>query len=412
MPGTSHAQIRWWRVRPALACLFCILLLALVPSPVHADDPFAGNAPANPGPHAHLSGAMTPATIRRAAAKVAAWQYQRVKSHDSLDWTFAPLYLGFIDASRLLHDPRYAAYVRAAGEHLHWGLGPRVRDADDQAVAQAWLALYASHPEPAMLEPLRTRFDRRLHEPRAGAQRPLWWWCDALFMGPPVWAGLSAATHDPTYLAYMNRQWWTTSRLLYDPRAHLFSRDASYLHKHEANGRKVFWSRGNGWVMAGLARVLSMMPRDYPDRPRYLRQFRQMSAAVAAIQGKDGLWRSGLLDAAAYTHPEVSGSALMLYAIAWGVRHGILDRAAYLPIVAKGWRGLVSQIYASGRLGNVQPIGAAPGDYPPGSSYVYGVGAFLMTAREVAALAAQTATRASSPDVRQLNAPAQDSRPV
>lgn len=382
-----HAHTSSLRFPLFLACLLAAAMLTLAPGLVHADDPMAGDAPADPGPRAHLSGAMQPAAIRRAAAKVAAWQYGRVKSHDSLDWTFAPLYLGFIDASKLLDDPRYAAYVHHVGEHFHWGLGPRIRHADDQAVGQAWLMLHAQHPDPAMLKPMRQRFDKRMHTPHHDAKRPLWWWCDALFMGPPVWAGLAKATHDHAYLDHMNHEWWITSKLLYDTREHLYSRDVRYLDKHEANGRKVFWSRGNGWVMAGLARVLSLMPADYPSRPRYVKQFRQMSAALKAIQGKDGLWRTGLLDAAAYPQPEVSGSALMIFAIAWGVHHGILDASTYAPVVARGWRGLVGQIYASGRLGNIQPIGAAPGKYRPSSSYVYGVGAFLMAASEVDAVA-------------------------
>ncbi|WP_424684147.1 glycoside hydrolase family 88/105 protein [Frateuria sp. YIM B11624] len=368
--------------------LLWLLAATLVALPLHrarADDPRAGDAPADPGPRAKLSGALQPADVRRAAGRVAAWQLARVHDHPSLDWTFAPLYLGFLSATDLLHDPRYAAHVRAAGEHFAWGLGPREHHADDQAVAQAWLALYARRPDPAMLAPLRERYDAQMRA-ADDPHRPLWWWCDALFMAPPAWAGLAEATHRRAYLDYMDRQWWITSALLYDPQEHLFSRDASYLDKHERNGRKLFWSRGNGWVLAGLARVLTRMPADYPQRPRYLRQFREMAARLAALQGADGLWRAGLLDAEAYPRPEVSGSAFITYALAWGVHHGVLDAGTYRPVVARAWRGLVGEIYADGRLGDIQPIGAAPGDYPPGASYVYGVGAFLLAAGEVAAL--------------------------
>jgi rhamnogalacturonyl hydrolase YesR len=344
--------------------LLAVALLALSPGHARADDPMAGDAPSDPGPRARLSGAMRPADVRRATAAVAAWQLARVKDHASLDWTFAPLYLGFLDASELLHDPRYAAYVRGVGEHTRWGLGPRVHHADDQAVAQTWLALYAQRPDPAMLHATRARYDAQMRVPD-NPQRPLWWWCDALFMAPPSWAGLAAATHDRAYLDYMDRQWWITSRLLYDPAEHLYSRDASYLLKREPNGRKLFWSRGNGWVITGLARVLQRMPADYPQRDRYLRQFRAMAARLAQLQGHDGLWRAGLLDAAAYPRPETSGSAFIVYALAWGANHGVLDAATYRPVVARGWRGLVGEIYADGRLGDIQPIGAGAGGVSP-----------------------------------------------
>jgi len=94
-----------------------------------------------------------------------------------------------------------------------------------------------------------------------------------------------------------------------------------------------------------------------------------------------------LLDADRYPLPEVSGSAFCIYSLAWGIDHGLLDRSKYLPVVEKGWAGLVSHIYADGRLGSIQPIGAAPGDFKPSSSYVYGVGAFLLAGSEVDRLA-------------------------
>jgi unsaturated rhamnogalacturonyl hydrolase len=213
--------------------------------------------------------------------------------------------------------------------------------------------------------------------------KPVWWWCDALFMAPPVWVGLSEETLDPAYLKYMDLEWWITSALLYDPQEHLFFRDASFLTKHETNGQKLFWSRGNGWVMAGLARVLNAMPANYPSRAKYLDQFKQMAARIAQLQGSDGLWRPGLLDAQAYPLPEVSGSAFFVYALAWGVNHRILDRSTYLPVVRKGWEGLLQHIYDDGRLGSIQPIGAAPGAYSATSSWVYGVGAFLLAGSEV-----------------------------
>lgn len=367
----------------AIAALFIATLMA---GAARADDPLAGDAPANPGPLAHLSRSMQPADIHAAAEKVAAWQFARIEHHYSIDWTFAPLYVGFIDTSAWLGHPEYDGYVRSAGQSFHWALGAREFNADDQAIAQAWLALYAKSRDPSMLQPMRTRYDAQIRQPD-NAARPVWWWSDALFMAPPSWASLSRVTGDSAYIDYMNRQWWITSDRLYDQRAHLFSRDGTYLHRHERNGRKLFWCRGNGWVMAGLVRVLATMPADYPARPRYVQQLRQMAAEMARIQGHDGLWRPGLLDPAAYPLPDVSGSALITYAMAWGVHHHLLVRSTYDPVLAKAWGGLVSKIYASGRLGDIQPIAAAPDHYPPGSSYVYGVGAFLLAARQVDAVA-------------------------
>jgi unsaturated rhamnogalacturonyl hydrolase len=210
-------------------------------------------------------------------------------------------------------------------------------------------------------------------------------------MAPPVWTGVSEITHDPKYLNYMHREWQVTSNLLWDPQEHLFSRDAHYLDKREKNGRKVFWSRGNGWVMGGLVQVLEHLPANDPHRAFYVEKLRQMADAVARIQSPDGLWRPGLLGAADYPNPETSGSAFFVYALAWGMNHKILKPARFEPVVQRGWAGLLQHVYSDGRLGCVQPVGEAPGAYTPGASYVFGVGAFLLAGSELDTWAQQRA---------------------
>ena len=128
------------------------------------------------------------------------------------------------------------------------------------------------------------------------------------------------------------------------------------------------------------------MPQDYPSRPKYVEQFRQMAEKLKSIQNPDGLWQPGLLGGSAYPLPEVSGSAFFVYALAWGINHGILNRAEYLPVVRKGWSGLIAHIYADGRLGSIQPVGGGPDSYEPQTSYVFGVGAFLMAGSELRTL--------------------------
>jgi unsaturated rhamnogalacturonyl hydrolase len=348
--------------------------------------PGLGDSPSDAGPVASdLSPAFKKKDVTHALRKVADWQLDRVRKNYSQDWTFAALYAGFMAVPSSVNGNTYQDAMRDMGTQFNWQLGPRTEHADDHAVGQTYLELYDKNHDPAMLAPMRQRMDtliQRIDDP----QKPLWWWCDALFMAPPVLADLSKVTGDPKYLDFMDREWWITSKLLYDSQLHLYSRDASFLDKHEANGAKVFWSRGNGWVMAGLVRVLTVMPQSYPDRQQYVIQFQQMAKAVAAIQGADGLWRPGLLDAEAYKLPEVSGSAFITYALAWGVRTGILDRKEYMPVVKKAWAGLLTHVYQDGRLGCIQPIGAAPGQFTPTSSYVFGVGAFLLAGSEVYSL--------------------------
>ncbi len=226
--------------------------------------------------------------------------------------------------------------------------------------------------------------------PANQAQIP-WWWCDALFMAPPVWTRMYAATRDAKYLAYVDQHWWETSNLLYDPQRHLYFRDITFLHAADSHGNPIFWSRGNGWVMGGIARTLDYLPPKYPGGAKYEAQLREMAAAVTALQDpQTGLWHASLLNSSDFPLPETSGSALITFALAWGVNHGVLDRAVCTPVIAKAWAGLVGQIYADGRLGGIQQTGAAPAHYLPSSSYTYGVGGFLLAGAEVDKLSRHT----------------------
>lgn len=361
-----------------------------------------GDAPADAGALAtDLSAALTPVAIAHALRKVADWQVQRAGKLFSQDWTFGALYPGLLRAGSVLHEPRYAEAVMDVGRRYQWQLGPRLidpdyvghgqargqtYDANNQALAQAYIELYKTHHAPEMIAAVQSRFDSIAAIP-SRTDAPVWWWCDALFMAPPAWVLLYEATGNRAYLDYMDHRWWETSAFLYDPEEHLYFRDSNFFVKREPNHQKMFWSRGNGWVTAGLARVLEGLPHDYPTRSKYVQQLREMCTRLAAIQGKDGLWRPGLLDAKAYAQPELSGSGFFLYAMTWGVANGVLDRGEFMPVIKRGWAGMLSHVYADGRLGSIQPIASGPGDYPPSASYVYGVGAFLLAGCELYKLA-------------------------
>ncbi|HUV95973.1 MAG TPA: glycoside hydrolase family 88 protein [Acidobacteriaceae bacterium] len=358
---------------------------------------WSGDTPDVAGPIApDLSPAFTPKAVAKAMRKVGDWELVEARPHFNQDWTFAALYRGFMAAAKSLHHRQYQNAMLEVGRKFAWKLGPRQTEGDDQAIGYTYLDLYRLYHDPQMLEPTKAQFDRVISlpdvctescPPGSDKNTPLWWWADSSFMAPPVWAELYSVTGKRAYLDHMDQEWWVTYKLLYDAKEHLYSRDASYIDKHEANGKKVFWSRGNGWVMGGIALVLQEMPSDYPSRPKYIETFGEMAARLVSMQGEDGLWRPGLLNADAYPLPEVSGSAFIVYGLAWGINHGILDRATYLPAVQKGWAGLVSHIYADGRLGCIQPVGPGPGPFKAQSSYVYGVGAFLMAGSEVRYLA-------------------------
>jgi unsaturated rhamnogalacturonyl hydrolase len=359
---------------------------------VPVDGHAAGDAPDDPGPLATgLSPEIKPKAIAAAMKKVADWQVAYAEPSFNKQWTFAALYDGLLAASKATGDQKYRDAVLRFSERSDWTLlDDRFPHADDQALGKAFMELYLADPKasrkPVRMANTKEILDRLVVRPD-DPDKLLWWWCDALYMAPPVLSRMYVATGDRKYLDYMDRQWWLTSASLYDSEERLFFRDSKYFTQKQANGQKLFWSRGNGWVLGALVKVLQTMPADYPSRPKYVQQFKEMAARVAGIQSKDGLWRSGLLDPDAYELPEVSGSAFFTYAIAYGINEHILDRATYLPVVEKSWKGMLGYIYADGRLGSIQPIDAKPGVYKPSASYVYGVGGFLLAGSEMHRLA-------------------------
>ncbi|MGD0646621.1 MAG: glycoside hydrolase family 88 protein [Acidobacteriaceae bacterium] len=334
-----------------------------------------------------LSPALKPAAIRGAIKKVADWQLRVAEPHFNSQWTFAALYDGLIAASVATGDSRYRQAVFDYATKQQWELlDDRFPHADDMALGQAYLELYLADPpahrDPQRIADTKAILDRLVVRPDDPA-KDLWWWCDALFMAPPVLTRMSIASGDPNYRQFMEREWAITTKSLYDPSHHLYFRDARYLTRKEQNGQPIFWSRGNGWVMGALVKVLQTMPASDPRRPEFVQQFRDMAAEVASIQGQDGLWRSGLLDPDSYSLPEISGSAFFTYAIAYGINEHILDRDRYLPVIKHSWAGMVRHIYADGRLGSIQPIDGQPGIFKPSASYVYGVGGFLLAGAEL-----------------------------
>jgi unsaturated rhamnogalacturonyl hydrolase len=356
---------------------------------VPVDGAAAGDALDNPGPLAtDLSAKLKPKAIDAAMKKVADWQVAYAEKNFNKQWTFAALYDGLLAASKTTGDQKYRDAVLHLAERSDWTLlDARFPHADDQALGQAYLDLYLDDKQPVRMADTKAIMDRLIVR-QDDPDKLLWWWCDALFMSPPVLSRMYLIANDRKYLDYMDHEWWLTSGSLYSQQEHLYFRDSRYFTQKQANGKPIFWSRGNGWVMGALVNVLRIMPADYPSRPKYVAQFREMAEKLAAIQSPDGLWRSGLLDPESYDLPEVSGSAFFTFAIAYGINEKILDRKTYLPVVEKSWKGMLTHIYADGRLGSIQPIDAQPGKFKPSASSVFGVGGFLMAGSEMHRLAA------------------------
>jgi len=314
------------------------------------------------------------------------WVRSNPSSYVKTEWMLAPLYSGVLNYAALTKNDEATNWVISQCEANNWKLGPRPFMADDQAVGQAYLQL--GHPEA-----VKEWADALLARPHDesllwvnNVHNREWAWCDSLFMAPPALAMLAKQTGDRRYTDLLTRLWKKTSDYLYDPAESLYFRDSRYFKSKEANGQKMFWSRGNGWVMGGLVRVLDALPAGDPSRAMFETQFKQMAARIAKLQTKDGTWHASLLDPASFPNPESSGTGFYCYSLAWGIRHGLLDSATYRPVVNRAFKALVGAVDPNGHLGWVQPIGQDPKKVLASDTETYGVGAFFLAATEVSQL--------------------------
>lgn len=330
--------------------------------------------------------------IKAKMLKVTDWQLKN-PNHELTDWTNGAFYAGVFAAFETIKSKEIFAALMEMGEKNNWQIGRRFDHADDIAISQTYIDLYRLKKDRKMIQPTIDAIRKIQTEKSNEVEKHgiIWWWCDALFMAPPTFAKLGKTLDDKSYFELNDKFFAETYNLLYNTEEHLFARDASYLinekgeGKREANGKKVFWSRGNGWVAGGLVRLLKELPKDYPKKVFYENIYKEMMEKIVSIQQADGLWRSSLLDPESYPGGEASGSGFYIYALAWGINNKILDRRKYLPAVKKAWTGLNTLVTAEGKVGWTQPIGADPRrNFNAESWEVYGAGAFLLAGSEIA----------------------------
>lgn len=317
-------------------------------------------------------------------------------------WDNAAYHTGNIEMYKMLGDTSYLNYsIRWAEhnnyqgatstnkeewKHFPYGEGPEfVLFGDWQICFQTYLDLYkmgkvgkegVARAEEVMSYEVST--DRNDY----------WWWADGLYMVMPVMTKMYLHTGDEIYLEKLDSYLAYSDSIMYDEEAALYYRDAKYVYpKHKsANGMKDFWARGDGWVFAAFAKILSDMPADWKYRPKYEERFKAMANAIKNCQQPEGYWTRSMLDAAHAPGYETSGTAFFTYGFFWGLNNGYLSKDEYLPVAEKGWNYLSTiAMQQDGKLGYVQPIGerAIPGQtVDVNSTANFGVGAFLLAGSE------------------------------
>lgn len=310
-------------------------------------------------------------------------------------WTRAVYYEGLMALYGLDPEETFLDYaVRWAAFH-GWNLRDGVtytRNADNQCAGQTYLDLYRMDRKPERIRCIRASIDSMMATDKIDD----WNWIDALQMAMPVFARLGVITGDDAYFKRMHDMYLFTKNEhgdngLYNEEDGLWWRDADFDPPYtEPNGADCYWSRGNGWVLAAMVRVLDLLPEDHPDRSEYLDVYRQMCAALVKVQRKDGFWNVSLHDADHFGGPETSGTALFVYGMAWGINNGVLPEKEYRPVVVRGWNALSKKaVRPDGSLGYVQSTGKEPSAGQPVTYDKlpdfedYGLGCFLLAGTQV-----------------------------
>jgi unsaturated rhamnogalacturonyl hydrolase len=311
-------------------------------------------------------------------------------------WTRAVYYEGLMALYAVDKKKAYYDYALQWGEKHKWGLrgGVRTRNADNQCCGQTYLDMYVldnqQHPE--RVKDIKASIDSM----KLTAKVDDWNWIDALQMGMPVFVKLGNLYNDTSYFGRMYEMYAFTKYKhggngLYNAADKLWWRDKDFVPPYkEPNGEDCYWSRGNGWVVAALAKTLAGLPKNDTHYAEYLQDFKDMLGALLPLQRSDGYWNVSLHDSTHFGGKEVSGTSLFIYGMAWGINNNIIDKKIYLPVILKAWNAMVKEcVHADGKLGFVQGTGKEPKDgQPVGYDKTpdfedYGLGCFLLAGTEL-----------------------------
>ena len=307
-------------------------------------------------------------------------------------WTRAVYYEGLMALAEIDQENsrRYLDYTKQWGDFHQWTPrnGTKTTDADDQCCEQTYIDYHRLTGD-GTLEPTRENMEKQM----ATGRVDFWTWIDAIQMAMPAYAKYYKETRDRRYLDYAMRCYeWTRNTCgggLFNQKEGLWWRDKDYVPPYqESDGKNCYWSRGNGWVYAALVRVMEEIGTQDPYYKTLRKDFILMSRALLKCQRTDGYWNVSLVSPVTYGGPEMTGTALFLYGMSWGIRQGILSAKTYRPVCDKAWKALAATVHDNGFLGYNQGTGKDPSAGQPVTFTSmpdfedYGTGCFLLGAAE------------------------------
>jgi rhamnogalacturonyl hydrolase YesR len=167
------------------------------------------------------------------------------------------------------------------------------------------------------------------------------YWIDDIFMIGSLQVEAFKATGDTVFLARAAKEISAYLKRLQQP-------NGLFYHGSEA---PFFWGRGNGWVAAGLAELLSVLPENNIDYPNIKNGYLSMMESLLGFQSKSGMWRQLIDREEAWE--ESSCTAMFGYAMSVGIKKGLLHDRKYSKAIDKAWVALVDHLDEKGNLTDI-----------------------------------------------------------
>ena len=325
-------------------------------------------------------------------------------------WTRAVYYEGLMALNAIDPQQRYIDYATTWADFHKWTPrnGVNTLDADDQCCGQTYVELAAlkGGDQKAILANVIANLDHQMVTPNSKKQTSTpkaktnvnslygWWtWIDAIQMAMPLYMQIANVTGEQKYRDHAMKMYrWTRNECgggLFNTKDGLWWRDADYVPPYkEKDGKDCYWSRGNGWVYAAIVRCMNQLSPKSKEYKELKKDFLLMSKGLLSCQHEDGFWHASLVSDADYPTPEMTGTALFLYGMAWGIQQGLLKDKIYRPACDKAWQALASCVHNDGFLGWNQGTGKEPSAGQPVTFDSvpdfedYGTGCFLLGASE------------------------------
>ncbi len=325
-------------------------------------------------------------------------------------WTRAVYYEGLMALNAIDPQQRYIDYATTWADFHKWTPrnGVNTLDADDQCCGQTYVELAAlkGGDQKALLANVIANLDHQMVTPNSKKQTSTpkaktnvnslygWWtWIDAIQMAMPLYMQIANVTGEQKYRDHAMQMYrWTRNECgsgLFNTKDGLWWRDADYVPPYkEKDGKDCYWSRGNGWVYAAIVRCMNQLSPKSKEYKELKKDFLLMSKGLLSCQHEDGFWHASLVSDADYPTPEMTGTALFLYGMAWGIQQGLLKDKIYRPACDKAWQALASCVHNDGFLGWNQGTGKEPSAGQPVTFDSvpdfedYGTGCFLLGASE------------------------------